>query len=55
VTRRATVTTVTSLLLIGIGLALLVESAIVGAGSLGWALAVLFVLAGAGRLYLSRR
>jgi hypothetical protein len=55
VTRRATATAVTSLLLVGIGVALLVECAIVGAGSLGWALGVLFVLAGAGRLYLSRR
>ena len=42
-----------SLLLVGIGVALLVESAIVGGGSLGWALGALFVLAGAGRLYLS--
>jgi hypothetical protein len=55
VTRRTTATSVSSLLLVAIGVALLVESAIVGAGSLGWALAVLFVLAGAGRLYLSRR
>jgi hypothetical protein len=55
VTRRATATAVTSLLLVGIGVALLVESALVGAGSLGWALGVLFVLAGGGRLYLSSR
>jgi hypothetical protein len=55
VSRRAAATAVTSLLLVGIGVAVLVESALVGAGSVGWLLGALFVLAGAGRLYLSRR
>jgi uncharacterized membrane protein HdeD (DUF308 family) len=52
---RATATAATSLLLVGIGVAVLVESAVVGAGSVGWLLGVLFVVAGAGRLYLSTR
>jgi hypothetical protein len=52
---RATATAATSLLLVAIGIAVLVESALVGGGSVGWLLGLLFVLAGAGRLYLSRR
>ena len=38
---------------VGIGIALLVEAAIVG-GALGWVIGLLFVAAGAGRLYLLR-
>jgi hypothetical protein len=39
---------------VGIGIALIVETAVVG-GSIGYLLGFLFVGAGAGRLYLLRR
>jgi hypothetical protein len=55
VTPRAAFTAATSLLLVGVGLAVLVESAVVGGGTAGYLFGTLFVLAGAGRLYLSRR
>ena len=40
-----------ALVFVGIGVALVVEAAIVG-GALGYVLGLLFVAAGAGRLYL---
>jgi hypothetical protein len=40
---------------IGLGLALLVETAAVGGGTVGYVLGLLFVGLGAGRLYLARR
>ncbi len=40
---------------IGLGIALLVETAVRGGGSVGYLLGVLFVALGAGRLYLLRR
>ena len=52
---RATVTAALSLVLVGIGVAVLVESVLVGGGSVGYVFGVLFVLAGLGRLYLSTR
>jgi hypothetical protein len=42
-------------LAIGLGIALLVETAAVGGGSAGYLLGVLFVGLGVGRLYLLRR
>jgi hypothetical protein len=42
-------------LAIGLGLALLVETAVVGGGTAGYLLGVLFVGLGLGRLYLLRR
>jgi hypothetical protein len=42
-------------LAIGLGIALLVETAALGGGSTGYLLGVLFVALGAGRLYLLRR
>jgi hypothetical protein len=55
VSRRATATAATSLLLAAIGIAVLVETVLVGGGSVGYVLGILFFLAGLGRLYLSRR
>jgi hypothetical protein len=43
------------LLSIGLGLALFVETAVRGGGSVGYLLGVLFVALGIGRLYLLRR
>lgn len=43
-----------SVLLAGVGLVLVVETALFG-GGIGYALGAIFVLAGAGRLYLSLR
>jgi hypothetical protein len=40
---------------IGLGLAILVETAALGGGSTGYLLGVLFVSLGIGRLYLLRR
>ena len=40
---------------IGLGVALLVETAAVGGGSTGYVLGLLFLGLGAGRLYLLRR
>jgi hypothetical protein len=40
---------------IGIGIALLVVTAVRGAGAFGYVLGVLFVALGVGRLYLLRR
>ena len=40
---------------IGLGIALLVETAAVGGGTVGYVLGLLFVGLGAGRLYLARR
>jgi hypothetical protein len=51
---RAGATAFTSALLTLIGLILIVEAALAG-GRLGFLLGVLFLLAGALRLYLSRR
>ena len=51
--RRATAAV--SLLIVVLGLVLLVETALVGGGATGYVLGALFLLAGAGRLYVSRR
>jgi len=40
---------------IGLGLALLAETAAVGGGSVGYVLGLLFVALGCGRLYLLKR
>jgi hypothetical protein len=40
---------------IGLGIALLVETAAAGGGTVGYVLGLLFVGLGAGRLYLARR
>jgi hypothetical protein len=40
---------------IGLGIALLVETAAVGGGSIGYLLGTLFLLLGVGRIYLLRR
>jgi hypothetical protein len=47
-------TVVLSVLLLGLGVALIVETAVVG-GLLGYLLGALFMLAGGLRLYLSSR
>ena len=46
-------TVVLSGVLIGLGLVLIVETVVVG-GAIGYVLGVLFVAAGAGRIYLSQ-
>ena len=51
--RRSTV--VFGVISVGLGLALLVVTAIKGGGSLGYVLGVLFLALGVGRLYLVRR
>ena len=51
--RRSTV--VFGVISVGLGLALLVVTAIKGGGSLGYLLGVLFLALGVGRLYLVRR
>ena len=51
--RRSTV--VFGLIALGLGLALLVETAVQGGGSVGYVLGVLFLALGIGRLYLIRR
>jgi len=43
------------LIAIGLGVALLVETAAAGGGSVGYILGVLFIGLGVGRLYLLRR
>ena len=43
------------LVTIGLGIALLAETAAIGGGSTGYVLGVLFVALGCGRLYLLRR
>jgi hypothetical protein len=43
------------LLSIGLGVALLAETAAIGGGSTGYVLGVLFIALGLGRLYLLRR
>ena len=43
------------LIAIGLGIALLAETAVIGGGSTGYVLGVLFVALGCGRLYLLRR
>ena len=43
------------LITIGLGIALLAETAAIGGGSTGYVLGVLFVALGCGRLYLLRR
>jgi hypothetical protein len=54
---HSSVTTLMSILMIVIGVALLVRTAVAGGGALatGVVLGLLFVLAGAGRLYLRSR
>jgi uncharacterized membrane protein HdeD (DUF308 family) len=54
VTRRQTTAAVSGLIVV-LGLILLAETAIVGGGAAGYLLGVLFIVAGAGRLYLSMR
>jgi fucose permease len=51
--RRSTI--VFGLLSIGVGIALFVETAVQGGGSVGYALGVLFLALGIGRLYLVKR
>jgi hypothetical protein len=51
--RRSTV--VFGLVSMGVGIALLVETAAQGGGTVGYALGVLFLALGVGRLYLVRR
>jgi hypothetical protein len=51
---RLKVTTVLSVLMVVLGVALLVETALLG-GGIGYLLGGLLVVAGAGRLYVSRR
>ncbi len=48
-------TVVFGLLSIGLGVALVIRTAAAGGGSVGYALGVLFVALGLGRLYLLRR
>ena len=43
------------LVAIGLGVALLVETAVAGGGSTGYLLGVLFIALGIGRIYLLRR
>lgn len=43
------------LVAIGLGIALLAETAAIGGGSTGYVLGILFVALGVGRLYLLRR
>ena len=43
------------LVAIGLGIALLAETAVIGGGSTGYVLGVLFIALGCGRLYLLRR
>jgi hypothetical protein len=43
------------LIAIGLGIALLAETVVIGGGSTGYVLGVLFVALGVGRLYLLRR
>jgi hypothetical protein len=43
------------LIAIGLGIALLAETAVIGGGSTGYVLGVLFIALGCGRLYLLRR
>jgi hypothetical protein len=51
--RRSTV--IFGLIALGIGVALLVETAAQGGGSVGYVVGVLFIALGIGRLYLVRR
>jgi hypothetical protein len=53
-TRRQATAAVSGLIVL-LGLILLAETALAGGGSTGYLLGALFVLAGVGRLYLSRR
>jgi hypothetical protein len=43
------------LIAIGLGIALLAETVVIGGGSVGYLLGVLFIALGIGRLYLLRR
>jgi hypothetical protein len=52
---RRRVTAGVSALIVVLGVVLLIETAAVGGGTTGYILGVLFILAGAGRFYLSRR
>jgi hypothetical protein len=53
-TPRRTATAVFGLVAIGLGVAILVETALLG-GGLGYVVGLLFVALGAGRLYLLRQ
>jgi hypothetical protein len=55
VSARTGLTTVFSVVILGLGVALLVRTFAAGGGELGYLLGALFVVAGAGRLYLARR
>ncbi len=48
-------TVIFGLVSIGLGLALLIETAVQGGGSVGYLLGVLFLALGVGRVYLVRR
>jgi hypothetical protein len=52
---HAGLTTLFSLVILGLGVAILVRTLAAGAGEAGYLLGALFVVAGAGRLYLARR
>jgi hypothetical protein len=52
---RRRVTAGVSALIVLLGVILLIETAATGGGTTGYILGLLFVLAGAGRFYLSRR
>ena len=52
---RRRVTAGVSALIVVLGVVLLIETAVMGGGTTGYILGLLFVLAGAGRFYLSRR
>lgn len=52
---HAGLTAVFSLVILGLGIALLVRTLVLGGGETGYLLGALFVAAGAGRLYLARR
>ena len=52
---RRQATAAVSALIVVLGIILLVETALAGGGTTGYLLGGLFILAGAGRFYLSRR
>jgi hypothetical protein len=52
---RVTAAIVLAYVVIGLGVALLVATAIEGGGEVGFLLGALFLAAGCGRLYLARR
>jgi DNA-binding transcriptional LysR family regulator len=55
VSAHAGLTAVFSLVILGLGVAILARTLVEGGGEVGYLLGSLFVVAGAGRLYLARR